>query len=252
MSFFDSTPLGRVLNRFSKDTYVIDENIPSTVRWYVGSMAKIIGVVIYITIVTPLFILGLIPISIGYYAAQRYYIKTSRELARLDSLSRSPIYALFSETLDGLTTIRAYLQEERFFQKNNKALDANQQAYFLNFSANCWLGVRLEFAGTLIITFAALFAVLGIVIMIIITAIRVIIFTIKIRTRFLYSFKKWYHHYKYYFCRDGWIVHLLSTSRYSVIELECPYGIRSRKSNGIRRESYRLCIIRTRTSPYYA
>jgi len=161
MSFFDSTPLGRILNRFSKDTYVIDEQLPNTVRWYTGSMAKIMGVIVYISIVTPLFILGLIPIAIGYYVAQRYYIKTSRELTRLDSLSRSPIYALFSETLDGLTTIRAYKQEERFFQRNNKALDANQQAYYLNFSCNCWLGVRLEFAGTLIITFAALFAVLG-------------------------------------------------------------------------------------------
>jgi ABC-type multidrug transport system fused ATPase/permease subunit len=129
----------------------------------------------------------MIPISVCYYAAQRYYIKTSRELTRLDSLSRSPIYALFSETLDGLTTIRAYLQEERFFQKNNQALDANQQAYFLNFSANCWLGVRLEFAGTLIITFAALFAVLGNIIMIIM--INDITFLIIIRTKFLYCFK---------------------------------------------------------------
>lgn len=129
----------------------------------------------------------MIPISVCYYAAQRYYIKTSRELTRLDSLSRSPIYALFSETLDGLTTIRAYLQEERFFQKNNQALDANQQAYFLNFSANCWLGVRLEFAGTLIITFAALFAVLGNIIMIIM--INDITFFIIVRTKFLYCFK---------------------------------------------------------------
>lgn len=129
----------------------------------------------------------MIPISVCYYAAQRYYIKTSRELTRLDSLSRSPIYALFSETLDGLTTIRAYLQEEQFFQKNNQALDANQQAYFLNFSANCWLGVRLEFAGTLIITFAALFAVLGNIIMIIM--INDITFLIIIRTKFLYCFK---------------------------------------------------------------
>ena len=87
--------------------------------------------------------------------------QTSRELTRLESTSRSPIYALFGETLDGLSTIRAYKSEKRFRARNDLHLDNNQKAFFLNFSANCWLAVRLEFAGTLIATFAALFAVLG-------------------------------------------------------------------------------------------
>jgi ABC-type multidrug transport system fused ATPase/permease subunit len=91
----------------------------------------------------------------------RYYIKTSRELTRLDSTSRSPIYALFSETLDGISTIRAYRSEARLSHKNNTLLDNNQKAYYLNFSANCWLAVRLEFAGTMITTLAALFAVIA-------------------------------------------------------------------------------------------
>jgi ABC-type multidrug transport system fused ATPase/permease subunit len=68
---------------------------------------------------------------------------------------------LFSETLDGLTTIRAFKAERRLIGRNNQLLDNNVQSYFLNFSANCWLAVRLEFAGTLIVTFAALFAVLA-------------------------------------------------------------------------------------------
>jgi ABC-type multidrug transport system fused ATPase/permease subunit len=93
--------------------------------------------------------------------AQRYYIKTSRELTRIESTARSPIYALFSETLDGLPTIRAYQAERRLVHKNNHLLDQNQKTYYLNFSANCWLAVRLEFVGTLIVTFAALFAVLA-------------------------------------------------------------------------------------------
>eukprot|EP00605_Chrysophyceae_sp_TOSAG23-4_P001356 GSChrysophyteH1.ASY1.ANO1.1476.1 assembled CDS len=135
MSFYDTTPLGRILNRFSKDTYTADEQLPQTVRWYLGSMAKVIGVIIYIS--------------------------TSRELSRLDSISRSPIYALFSETLDGLNTLRAFASERRLIKQNHNMLDLQQRAYFLNFSANCWLGVRLEFVGTCIITFASLFAVLG-------------------------------------------------------------------------------------------
>jgi hypothetical protein len=68
---------------------------------------------------------------------------------------------MFSETLDGLSTIRAYREEQRLVVKNNLLLDKNQQAYFLNFAANCWLGIRLELAGTMIITFTALAAVLS-------------------------------------------------------------------------------------------
>lgn len=161
MSFFDTTPLGRIINRFSKDIYTIDEQIPQTVRMYMQTMAKVTSTILYISVITPLFLVGLVPIMIFYVLAQRYYIKTSRELSRLESTSRSPIYALFSETLDGLSTIRAYKSEKRLVDKNNKLLDDNVKSYYLNFSANCWLAVRLEFAGTLIVTMAALFAVLA-------------------------------------------------------------------------------------------
>ena len=144
----------------STSTYV-DEQLPQTIRWYLSSLARVIGVLLYISCVTPLFIMAFIPLVILYTLAQKYYIPTSRELSRLDSISRSPIYALFSETLDGLTTIRAFGAERRLIAKNCQLLDLQQRAYFLNFSSNCWLGVRLELVGTFIITFAALFAVLG-------------------------------------------------------------------------------------------
>ena len=161
MAFYDTTPLGRMLNRFSKDTYSVDEQIPNTIRWYISSLARVTSAIVYICIVTPMFILALIPIILAYLSAQRYYIKTSRELSRLDSISRSPIYALFSETLDGLTTIRAFGSEKRLINKSFHLLDKQQQAYFLVFSANCWLGIRLELVGTLIVTLSALFAVLA-------------------------------------------------------------------------------------------
>lgn len=161
MGFFDTTPLGRIINRFSKDVYTVDEQLPQTVRAYIGTMARVFSTLAYIVVITPLFLVGLVPVFVFYYFAQRYYIKTSRELSRLESTSRSPIYALFSETLDGLSTIRAYGAEQRLIYKNDALLDTNVQSYFLNFSANCWLGVRLEFTGTLIVTFAALFAVLS-------------------------------------------------------------------------------------------
>ena len=71
----------------------------------------------YVGIVTPIFVIALVPVIVFYIYSQKYYIKTSRELSRLESTSRSPIYALFSETLDGLTTIRAYKAEKRFKNK---------------------------------------------------------------------------------------------------------------------------------------
>ena len=124
------------------------------------TMSQVISTLLYISIVTPFFLFFLFPLLYYYLRAQRYFIKTSRELTRLDSLSRSPIYALFTETLDGLSTIRAFGDEARMVTKSNRLLDSNQRAYFLNFSANCWLAVRLELVGTLIVTFAALSAVL--------------------------------------------------------------------------------------------
>ena len=95
MAFFDTTPLGRIVNRFSKDIYTIDEQIPQTSRGYLSTMYKVLGVLIYICVITPMFIVLLVPICLFYRISQRYYIKTSRELTRLDSTSRSPIFALF-------------------------------------------------------------------------------------------------------------------------------------------------------------
>jgi ABC-type multidrug transport system fused ATPase/permease subunit len=95
MSFFDTTPLGRIINRFSKDIYTIDEQLPQTIRGYLGSLCKVIGVLLYICVITPFFIVCLVPIIVFYSVSQKYYIRTSRELTRLDSMSRSPIFALF-------------------------------------------------------------------------------------------------------------------------------------------------------------
>ncbi|RQM10790.1 hypothetical protein B5M09_012587 [Aphanomyces astaci] len=161
MSFFDTTPLGRIVNRMSKDVYAIDETIPGVWGMLFGTVFSVITTICTVIYVTPWFSVILIPLGILYYASQRYFIKTSRELQRLDSISRSPVYALLTETLEGLPTIRAFGVEPQFAARNEDMLDRNQRAYFLNFSANCWLSLRLEFAGTVVATAAALFAVLG-------------------------------------------------------------------------------------------
>ena len=85
---------------------------------------------------TPAFIALIVPLSGVYYWVQRYYLRTSRELKRLDSVSRSPIYAHFQESLGGITTIRAYRQQLRFAMENEWRVDANLRAYFPSINAN--------------------------------------------------------------------------------------------------------------------
>ncbi|KAE8913580.1 Multidrug resistance-associated protein 1 [Phytophthora fragariae] len=160
-SFFDTTPTGRIVNRLSKDVYTVDESIPATWSMLLNTFISVLVTLATISYVTPVFMIILLPVLVGYYISQRYFIKSSRELQRLDSISRSPVFALLSETLDGLPTIRAYRAETQFSTKNEELIDRNQRAYFLNFAVNCWLALRLELAGTLIAAFAALTAVLA-------------------------------------------------------------------------------------------
>jgi ATP-binding cassette subfamily C (CFTR/MRP) protein 1 len=77
-----------------------------------------------------------------------YYLATSRELKRLDSTSRAPIFSWFGETIGGLSTIRAYAQQNRFAAGNEARLDRNNACYLPSVSVNRWLAVRLEFLGT--------------------------------------------------------------------------------------------------------
>lgn len=106
---------------------------------------------IVIAISTPGFLLLIIPLGYIYFSYQKYYLRTSRELKRLDSVTRSPIYAHFQESLGGVSTIRAYRQGNRFSLENEWRMDANLRAYFPSICANRWLAVRLEFIGSIII-----------------------------------------------------------------------------------------------------
>lgn len=115
-----------------------------------------------ITASTPVFVALVLPLGAVYLYIQRYYLRTSRELKRLDSISRSPIYAHFQESLGGISTIRAYRQQKRFALENEWRVDANLRAYFPSINANRWLAVRLEFIGSFIILAAASFAIISV------------------------------------------------------------------------------------------
>lgn len=163
MSFFETTPAGRILNRFSSDIYRVDEVLARTFNMLFVNTARALFTLAVISSSTPGFVALVIPLSFVYYWIQRYYLRTSRELKRLDSVSRSPIYAHFQESLGGISTIRAYRQQERFAQENEYRVDANLRAYYPSINANRWLAVRLESIGSIIIFSAASFSIFSVV-----------------------------------------------------------------------------------------
>ena len=103
----DTTPIGRIINRFSKDMDGIDNTLGDTYRQFALTLATSISTFVLICYVSPFFIAPMVPVLVLYYFVQWTYRTTSRELKRLDSLSRSPLYSNFGETLTGLPTIRA-------------------------------------------------------------------------------------------------------------------------------------------------
>ncbi|XP_064001683.1 ATP-binding cassette sub-family C member 2 [Pogoniulus pusillus] len=161
MSFFDTTPTGRIVNRFAKDIFTIDETIPMSFRTWLNCFMAIISTLIMICLATPFFALVIIPLSIFYYFVLRFYVSTSRQLRRLDSVTRSPIYSHFGETVSGLPVIRAYGHQERFLKQNEITMDINQKSVYSWIISNRWLAIRLEFVGSLVIFFSALLAVIS-------------------------------------------------------------------------------------------
>ena len=161
MEFFESTPSGRVINRFSKDVDAAERSIPNTFKSLLRCLFTVFYTVILITVSTPMFLITLVPIAIIYIFIQRYFVALKRQLKRLESASKSPIFSHFSESLVGVSTIRAFKCEKRLRIRMQEKIDENLLYYFPNNIANNWLALRLELIGNLITVFAALFAVIA-------------------------------------------------------------------------------------------
>ncbi|KAI0749569.1 ABC transporter [Daedaleopsis nitida] len=159
MSFFETTPLGRIMNRFSKDIDTIDNTLGDAMRMFVATLATILGAIILIAIVLPWFLIAVGVISIAYIWAAMFYRASARELKRLDALLRSSLYSHFSESLSGLATIRAYGESERFLDENRKRVDIENRAYWLTVTNQRWLGIRLDLMGILLTFVVAILAV---------------------------------------------------------------------------------------------
>lgn len=161
LSFFDVTPSGRTVNRFSKDVDALDNTLPQNVRSWIYCFQFVLGTFFAISYATPIFILVILPVLGFYYFMQLVYVATSRQLKRYESVSRSPIYSHFSETITGATTIRAFNKSNDFILQSEEKLNENQICYYPSMVANRWLAFRLDMVGTIITCAAALLAVLA-------------------------------------------------------------------------------------------
>ncbi|XP_044597665.1 multidrug resistance-associated protein 1 isoform X5 [Cotesia glomerata] len=161
MSFFDTVPTGRILSRFGADVDIMDSKLPLSIVQCLPCCLRVIATLVVISYSTPIFIAIIVPIGVLYYFIQRFYVATSRQLKRLESVSRSPIYSHFGESITGAQTIRAFNVQERFIYESERRVDFNQMCYFPGIISNRWLAVRLEMVGNMIIFFAAMFSVAG-------------------------------------------------------------------------------------------
>uniref|UniRef100_A0A8D0D0S8 ABC-type glutathione-S-conjugate transporter n=1 Tax=Sander lucioperca TaxID=283035 RepID=A0A8D0D0S8_SANLU len=161
VSFFEVTPSGNLLNRFSREMDAIDCMIPDGLKMMLGYLFKLLEVCIILLLATPFTGLVLLPLTAVYIFIQSFYVVSSCQLRRLEAVSRSPIYSHFNETVQGASVIRAFGEQRRFVLHANRCIDNNQEAYFPRFVATRWLAVNLEFLGNLLVLAAAILSVQG-------------------------------------------------------------------------------------------
>uniref|UniRef100_A0A0E0PDB5 ABC transporter C family member 13 n=1 Tax=Oryza rufipogon TaxID=4529 RepID=A0A0E0PDB5_ORYRU len=154
MSFFDSTPTGRILNRASNDQSVLDLEIANKLGWCVFSVIQILGTIgVMSQVAWPVFAI-FVPVTVVCFMCQRYYIPTARELARLSQIQRAPILHHFAESLTGASSIRAYGQKDRFRKSNLGLVDNHSRPWFHNISSMEWLSFRLNMLSNFVFAFS--------------------------------------------------------------------------------------------------
>ncbi|KAL0958947.1 hypothetical protein HGRIS_014261 [Hohenbuehelia grisea] len=158
ISFFDTTPLGRIISRLSKDQDTLDNQIPMTIYFLLTVFSSLFGTAGLVFYTFPLLGIIFAPMLIIYYGTAVYYRRTSIETKRLSSLLRSGLYASYSETLTGLSTIRAYRVQSACITKSEQRLDHQNRAAYMTVAIQRWLAVRLDLMGNILVLGICLFA----------------------------------------------------------------------------------------------
>ncbi|KAK1945578.1 ABC transporter C family member 13 [Phytophthora citrophthora] len=159
LRFFERTPTGRVLNRLSGDTYAVDESLPFIFNIFLKDAADVMGALVILFYGNRLVLGLLVPLSILYFHLQRDYRPSSRHLKRLDAATQSPLLAMFTDTLDGLTVIRAARKQQQYAYNYGVRLNSSQKVSFLGSTTGAWFGLRLDMLGVCVTSFVAVFAV---------------------------------------------------------------------------------------------
>ncbi|KAJ7297173.1 hypothetical protein O6H91_02G139200 [Diphasiastrum complanatum] len=158
--FFDQNPVGRILNRFSKDQSLVDELLPNSAQQTLEVLMGFLASIILVCLLIRWMILMLPLLAIAFFYLTHSYLVVSRELKRLDGLSRSPIYSHFEETLRGIPSVRAYGAQTTMHIRFASLINKNNRVYILSAHASRWLAVRLDFCAAICITAVAMLVVL--------------------------------------------------------------------------------------------
>ncbi|KAL2812956.1 P-loop containing nucleoside triphosphate hydrolase protein [Aspergillus granulosus] len=151
MSFFDTTPLGRITNRFSKDIQVMDNELCDAMRMYSLTITMIVSIIVLIIVFYHYFAIALGPLFLLFLMASNYYRASAREMKRHESILRSTVYARFGEAITGTASIRAYGVQDQFRKSICDSINLMNGAYFLTFSNQRWLSVRLDAVALLLV-----------------------------------------------------------------------------------------------------
>lgn len=157
--FFDVTPLGQLMNRFSKDLEAVDQDVAPTAIGVMTCALSLIVTVVLIAFITPGFLIAAFFIAILFYVVAAFYLRASRDLKRLESVQRSPLFQQFGETLSGMTTIRAYGDERRFIRDNLSKINTQSRPFIYLWACNRWLAFRADMLGNLVSFFAGVFII---------------------------------------------------------------------------------------------
>jgi len=160
ISFFDTNPLGRILNRFSADVGISDESLPLTIYDFSVGLFVVLGSVGTAVAVLPFILLALPVLLWAFLYLRRIFVTNTRELKRLEGIGRSPIFAMLGESLDGISTIRANGKIGFFSGAFERLHDAHTRAYFTFTSSSRWFAFQMDFLSFILMSCASLLAVL--------------------------------------------------------------------------------------------
>ncbi|VDP67997.1 unnamed protein product [Echinostoma caproni] len=144
LTFFEINPSGRILNRFAKDIGQLDDYLPTTIHDFLQCFFLVVSIGVVTIVESYWIIIPTIPILVLFYITRQYYLCTSRDLKRIESVARSPVFSWVNITIQGLPCIRATKTESLHMQRYNQVMDSHTSVFYMNIAAARWLSIRLD------------------------------------------------------------------------------------------------------------